>query len=208
MATAKSKAQCFICNKEKTTYICRGCSKDFCFDHLIEHRQILGKQLDEIECDRDQFQQLIFEQKQNPHNCALIGQINQWEQNSILKIQQTAEECREMLMKHTDKHISGIEKKFKQFTEQLKDIRQENELNEIDLNHLKSKLIQLTQEFIKRPNISIEQDSSSSAFINKISVITLSDISPSGMLIIIRFELIRRRKNQYIQSHFISRIMM
>ena len=175
MAMANIKAHCFICNKQKTTYLCRGCSKDFCLPHLTEHRQTLSQQLGEIENDRDQFQQNISEQKQNRQNYPLIEQINQWEQNSIDKIKQTATECREILIEY----INEIENKFLQLTQQLKDIREENEFNEIDLDHLKNKLTQLTQEFNQPSNISVQQDSSSSTFINKISV-----ISSSGMYII------------------------
>ncbi|CAF4244266.1 unnamed protein product, partial [Adineta steineri] len=68
MATANSRAKCSICNKANATCLCSGCSKDFCFQHLTEHRQILDKQLNEIINDHDQFQQTIIQKKQNPLN--------------------------------------------------------------------------------------------------------------------------------------------
>jgi hypothetical protein len=55
MATTTAKARCFICNKERNTYKCGGCSNDFCFNHLTEHRQSINQQFDEIENDHDQF---------------------------------------------------------------------------------------------------------------------------------------------------------
>ena len=58
------------------------------------------------------------------------------------------------------------------FNEQLKQIRQDNDFNEIILNQLKQKLKQLEEEFNKSSFISIQQDSS--PFINKISVIISS----------------------------------
>ncbi len=63
MATTNINTQCSICNEETSTFICRGCSKDFCFNHLTEHRQSINKQFDEIENDHDQFRQIITEQK-------------------------------------------------------------------------------------------------------------------------------------------------
>ncbi|CAF0882836.1 unnamed protein product [Adineta steineri] len=184
MAAANIRVQCSVCNKGNTTYLCRGCSKDFCFQHLTEHRQILHRQLDEIINDHDQFQQTIIQQKQNPPNSSLLQQINEWEKNSIEKIQQTAQQCRETLMKLTQKSINDIEKKFTGLSQKLKETREENEFNEIDLDHLQLKLTQVTEEFLQPLNISIRQDSQE--LIKKISV-----ISPS--------EQIQTKKNQYQQ---------
>ncbi|CAF0863646.1 unnamed protein product [Adineta steineri] len=184
MATANIRVQCSICNKENTTYICRGCSKDFCFQHLTEHRQILHRQLDEIINDHDQFQQTIIQQKQNPLNSLLIQQINEWEKNSIEKIQQTAEECRETVMNLTQKLLNDVEKKFIELSKKLKEIREENEFNEIDLNNFQLKLTRITEELLTPANISIEGDSQE--FIKKISITS-------------SFEEIETKKNQFQQ---------
>ncbi|CAF0899357.1 unnamed protein product [Adineta steineri] len=184
MATANSRAKCSICNKANATCLCSGCSKEFCFQHLTEHRQTLDKQLNEIINDHDQFQQTIIQQKQNPPNSSLIQQINQWEKNSIEKIQQTALQCRETVIKLTQKSINDIEKKFIELSNKLKEIREENEFNEIDLNNFQLKLTQITKEFLQPSNISIRQDSQE--FIKKISVISL-------------FEEIQTKKNKFQQ---------
>ncbi|CAF4065043.1 unnamed protein product [Adineta steineri] len=178
MATANSRVQCFVCNKEKNTYNCKGCSNEFCFQHLTEHRQKIETQLEEIINDHDQFQQTIIQQKQSPPNSSLIQQINQWEINSIHQIQQAAEECRKTLIKVTQKLIDGVEKKFIELSQKLKEIREENEFNEIDLNNFQLKLTQITKEFLQPANISIRQDSQE--FIKKISVISSFDSSQSN----------------------------
>ena len=170
MATASTKAQCFTCNKDKVVYRCEGCSKDFCLPHLTEHHEKLGQQLYEIEYDRDQFQQIILQERQN---YPLTEQINQWEEDSIHKIHQTAEKCRQRLVTYTDNNIKQIENEFIELTKEMKQMRGENEFNEIDLNRLKNKLTKFNDEFLYPTNISIQQDSSSS-FINKISIISLS----------------------------------
>ncbi|CAF0803637.1 unnamed protein product [Adineta steineri] len=170
MAEANTRIQCSICNKGNTTYICRGCSKDFNFQRLTEHRPIPRRQLNEIINDHDQFQQIIIQHKQNLDNSSLIQQINQWETNSIHQIQQTAEECRETVMKLTQKLINNTERKFIELSQKLKEIRQENEFNEIDLNHFQLKLKQMKEDFLQSSNISIRQDSQQ--FIKKISVIS------------------------------------
>jgi hypothetical protein len=85
MATATKKIHCVICNKEKSTLKCGGCSQDFCYNHWDTHRQELNKQLDEIEINHDLFRQSFTEYIERPNNNTLIQQINQWEQNSIKK---------------------------------------------------------------------------------------------------------------------------
>jgi chromosome segregation ATPase len=172
MATVTGKTRCLICQKEKTTSKCSGCLEDFCFNHLVEHRQQLGKQFDELDYERNIFRQTLTEQITNPQKHSLMQQINQWEKDSINKIQQTAEEGRQILLKHTGEHFNEIEIKLTKLTEELKEIREENDFNEVDLNKFKQKLKELEEQLNKPSNISIRQDSS--LFINKISVLISS----------------------------------
>jgi len=76
-------------------------------------------------------------------------------------------------LKHTNGHIQKIQIEFKKLTEQMKEIRDENDFNEINLNELKIKLNQLEKQFNQPENILIKEDSTST-FINKISVIISS----------------------------------
>ncbi|CAF3747071.1 unnamed protein product [Adineta steineri] len=170
MATANARAKCSICNKGNITYVCPGCSEGFCFQHLTEHRQILHNQLEEIINNHNQFQQAIIQKKQNPLNSSLIEQINQWETDSIHQIQQIANECRETLKILIQKSISDIEDKFLELSQKLKETREENEVNDIDLNNFQLQLTQITEELNEPSNISVRQDSQE--FIKKISVIS------------------------------------
>ena len=169
MATAISKARCATCNKQRSTSKCAGCSQDFCYKHLTDHYLILSQQLDEIEVHRDLFRQTLTQQTTNPPEHPLIKQIDQWERDSISKIQQTAQESRQILLQHTTAHINQIEIDLAQLTDQMREIRQENDVNEIDLTYLGEKLTQLEKELDHPSNISIEQDCAS--LINKISVV-------------------------------------
>ncbi|CAF0862962.1 unnamed protein product [Adineta steineri] len=170
MAMANNKTQCFKCNKNKITYPCRGCSKEFCLIHLNEHQQVLNEELNHIINNYDQFKQRINEQKQNPYNPSLIEQINQWETNSIEKIQEKAKDCRENVIKSSQTFINDVEMKFKNLSEQIKQIHEENEFNEMNLNYLKNQLIEITEELKKPSNISIRQNSKS--LINEISIVS------------------------------------
>jgi hypothetical protein len=172
MATAAGKAHCVTCGKERVAYPCGGCSQNFCLNHLADHHQALGKQLDEVEDRRNLFRETLSKLKTNPKEHPLIQQINQWERDSMKKIRQTAEEARQLLVQHTTRHIDKIEDKLAKLTEQLKETRQEDDFNEIHLIQLEERLAQLEGELTKPPTISIREDSSS--FVFKISVINPS----------------------------------
>ena len=168
MATGTSKTRCSICGKEKATLRCGGCSKEFCFNHWEHHRQELNKQLDDIEVNRDMFRQSLTEQSQEPNKHILIKQINKWEQTSIKIIQETAEKARQLVFKNIEEYTHQIESKLNELTKQLRESRQENDFNEINLSEYQEKIDQLNNELIKPSDISIREDSIS--FINKICV--------------------------------------
>ena len=57
----------------------------------------------------------------------LIQQIDEWERASINKIQQTAEEARQMLFQHTTEHIKQVEVKLNKMTDELREKREDND---------------------------------------------------------------------------------
>lgn len=71
-----------------------------------------------------------------------------------------------------DKNSIDNCKKLNRLAEQIKEMRHENEFNEIDVNELKSRIRKLQEELVRPANVSIEQQSTS--FINSISVLTTS----------------------------------
>ncbi|CAF4898645.1 unnamed protein product, partial [Rotaria magnacalcarata] len=75
-------------------------------------------------------------------------EINEWEEDSLQKIKQTAQECRQVLIEYENNQLIAVETQLSQLTEQLKAMRKENEFNEIDLDRLKAKFTVLTQQFI------------------------------------------------------------
>ncbi|CAF1028245.1 unnamed protein product [Adineta steineri] len=131
---------------------------------------MLNEELNHIINDYDQFKQRINEQKQNPFNLSLIEQINRWEISSIEKIQQKAKDYREYIIKSSQPFINDVEMKFKDLREQIRQIHQENEFNEINLNYFRNQLMDITKELNNSTNLSIQQDSQS--FINEISIIS------------------------------------
>jgi hypothetical protein len=111
MSRANIKTQCSICNEEEDTYPCNGCSETYCFIHLVEHRENIKKQFDQIEDDYNSFRQTLYDQKDNPEKFLLIRQIDKWKNDSIKKIEQITDECKQRLFNYTNKYFIDIENK-------------------------------------------------------------------------------------------------
>lgn len=156
MTTRTSKTRSIICNKNKTTAECSGCLQDFCPDHLTAHRQELQKQLNNIERNHDVFRH------------SFTQQIDQWEQDSIEKIKQTAEEAGQSVLTYITESKNQIEEKLYRFREQRKRDREENDITEIVLEKWENELQQLTKNILKPLNIIMEQNST--PLINKIHI--------------------------------------
>ncbi|CAF4524780.1 unnamed protein product [Rotaria socialis] len=167
------ESKCSICGKKADVFKCGGCSHDFCFNHLTEHRQTLIKQCDQIENHRDQFHRKLFEQQKVPGEPPFIQEVNIWEKESIQKIKQTAEECRQILCEENEQHFMEMEFQLFQLTEELQKIRLENEFNEITIDRIKTQLEKLEREFGQLPNVKIQKDVTS--FIEKLSVAVSSE---------------------------------
>ena len=175
MAATNSKRECFSCKKVTRTFNCDGCSQNFCTDCLTKHLQELKKNLHTIETDYDQFRQKLNDQKKDPKKRSLIQQVDQWEEESINKIKQTALQCRQKLINYTNKFIGNSENKLNDTTKQIKQLSQENQFNETDLEELKEKLRVLKEELDKPPNVLVQQQQQqqqqqSVTFINKLFV--------------------------------------
>ena len=71
-----------------------------------------------------------------------------------------------MILKQINQHFESIEIGLKSLTNEIKELRQENDFNEFNLNDLRNQLKQLNNPV----NISLREENSSSSFISKIYV--------------------------------------
>lgn len=159
MAATIGKTQCVKCGKDKATMRCGGCLEEHCYKHLVEHRQELNKQLDEIEVNRDLFRQALTQQIEQPNSNHLIQQIDRWEEESTKIIQQTASEARQLILKSTNESIDQLEMKLNRLTHQLRQSHSEDDFNEIDLRRFQEELDRLTEELKEPSNIFLREDS-------------------------------------------------
>ncbi|CAF1445599.1 unnamed protein product, partial [Rotaria magnacalcarata] len=173
---AINSKQCFICKKDRTNlYPCEGCSEKLCLTDLPTHHQEHVLELEKIVTDCDTFQQSINEHQQDCNHHPLIQQVNEWERDSITKIKQTAEDCRQKLIKPTDDNIAEIKKKLNKFITDLRKKRDDDDFHEIHLKELRMLLEELKKELEQPLNVAILEEPTS--FIIKISIITKASIS-------------------------------
>ena len=119
MSTVPGRKCCIKCEKNRATLLCGGCLQDFCFNHMLDHRQELNQQLNIIETSRNHCQQTLNEHTTDTENYFLLQQINDWERDSIRTIQNTAAEAREKLPKHVTDETIKIKEKLNVLTRQI-----------------------------------------------------------------------------------------
>jgi tRNA A37 N6-isopentenylltransferase MiaA len=96
--------------------------------HSIEYRQGLGRQMDELSLDHDQFRQNLTEQMKANRNHSLLKQIDKWEQKAVDQIHQTADEIRQQLLTIISKHQKNLSATLTSITHELNQAH-ENFLN-------------------------------------------------------------------------------
>lgn len=137
--------------------------------HIIEHQQSLNEQLGTIQNDFNEFRQHIIDLKKSLQQHSLIKLIDQWENDSIRKIKQKAEACRQRLINHTSESVGQIEIKLNETNQQFSSTgKQRKNLSEIHSEKLKEKPEELNEELNQPENLPIEQISNS--FVLEISV--------------------------------------
>ena len=106
MTRGTTKYCCNTCYKPDCLLQCRECSKKFCEIHSTDHLDKVRKELYEVATARSLLQQKLIEQITQSRNHPLIHKIDNWERDSIKKIQRTAEDARKELFRHTTEHMT------------------------------------------------------------------------------------------------------
>ena len=171
MATSTSKTVCSMpmCHKVYMIYTCPACSKHFCFDHLSEHRTKFTQQVYQLQNNHDQLRHEIDRWNSSPTEHPLIKQIDQWENHSIVRIRQLAEQNRAKFFNYSAKVVSEVDMKLHELAKHMEQIHQGEELIEIDLKDLEEKFQKLQEEWNQLRNVSVKERSTT--FINQISLL-------------------------------------
>jgi hypothetical protein len=153
------KKQCVTCSKSGGIMTCDGCQQSFCGKHSIEHRQELTNQLDEIMQEHDLLQQ---ELRQSSNENSLLKEINNWEKESITKIQVAAEAARADLQQILDGSREIIAKTCRDIAVNLRSSREADDFSESDLNQWMEQLKELKFEITSPSSVNLVGDETSS----------------------------------------------
>ncbi|CAM4761826.1 unnamed protein product [Rotaria magnacalcarata] len=176
-SSRRQNISCATCGKTAGIFTCRGCSENFCLPHTNDHRAAIEKQMDHITRIHDQFKQAISGPSTEEFQQSLMQQIGRWEQESIRKIQEVANDTRQKLSIIVRDRTENIKDKVAQITAQLKRARQDGEFFENDLKEWSDKLKKFQPLLTKQQKIKVNVDKNSIPFISKISLHDLSNDS-------------------------------
>ncbi len=157
-ASTSQKAPCATCGKVTGMFTCRGCQKDFCTRHVAEHRQELGKQMDELTLDHDRFRQNLIDQTREPRRHPLIKQIDEWEEQSINTIRRSADDARQQLRTTINDHATKLTEALTKIAQELRKAREDDDFFETDLKQWIDKLDRLRKDLAHPPNIQIRKE--------------------------------------------------
>ncbi|CAF4295600.1 unnamed protein product, partial [Rotaria sp. Silwood2] len=146
--------------------MCKGCSKDFCDEHLKEHHNEFSEQLGKTEDLFNEFKIEIEGQKAEPQQHELMEQIDKWEYESIEKIRQVANKVRWELSSYVITYVTDQDLEFKKLRERLIQCRKDEDFIETDIQFFNEELKRLKGILNNPPTFKIEYDSTS--LINKI----------------------------------------
>ena len=121
------------------------------------HRRLPREELTEIIAEQNQFDDILDQQTRNPESHPLIPQIDQWEKESINKIQQRAKELRERLLQLTITYRKQLSQKFRDLSEQLFYAETYDDFVEADLDRWKHTLNNLKENLSSPSTITIHK---------------------------------------------------
>lgn len=138
---------CSICRKNAGTSFCPGCQAYFCDKDFKNHRGILIRNLNEIKTNQNDLQGKIKKVKsqKQPSNLFLT-RIDEWQQQTIEKVKQTAQQVRQQITKVMNTKRDEITKEFQILTQDLEHLKETESVLEPDLTRLRKQIDQLDRD--------------------------------------------------------------
>ena len=148
MAALSTRKHCVYGHgcKQMAAALCEGCSQSLCTKHFLEHRRSLAEEMNGIISEHDQLQNAFNQRTSDPHSNSFITQIDQWEKESIVQIQQKASTLRQELLQLTVDHLKELSKKLRHLSEKLKEAQEQDNFVETDLQDWQKSLDYLKDE--------------------------------------------------------------
>ena len=138
---------CSTCPKGTGIYFCTGCEKYFCKRDFHSHRETLNNQLDVCIEDRNALQgkmpkPVLPKNVRSP----LLSQIDAWQQQTIEKVKQAAEQVRQQVIKIINSKQMDLTSAFEKLSKELVELKETEDFAEQDLKRLKETTNRLNQQ--------------------------------------------------------------
>jgi chromosome segregation ATPase len=170
MASATKKTSCESCGEHVDTFKCTKCDKVFCFLHLQAHREEVVQQIQIVHDELNATYARIDHLKQNMTDHPLMQTINQWENDSINKIQMLAQDTRQTLTNCLTENMSQIEHTWKKMANDIKNSSEKKNFDETHVNQWNEELNQLKTKINQPVNGLIRVREDSTPLINTLRV--------------------------------------
>ena len=155
--TTTTLQSCVKCPKGQAEVMCGGCGQWFCLKHLLQHREELSRQMDELIVEHDRLQHdLIGGDNEQQH--PLLTRVDQWESDAIHRIKQVANEVRDQLKDLLGQSKRRLEEWLRPISTELQEKRQVENYTEIDLTRWMSQLREVKRQLEKQTTIEIKND--------------------------------------------------
>lgn len=175
MTTIKVRKPCARCTNGRGVALCNGCDQMFCINHFTEHREELSKLMDNISQEHDFFQsELRQENLEHP----FLSRINTWEEESIKKIQTTAQTARIKLEEIFNRKKNETKPTIEHLANELLAVRDSADYTETDIKKWTDKLKILRDTFKDWSSVNLENDNQSESIIHLIRISNTEDRSP------------------------------
>ncbi|CAF3349463.1 unnamed protein product [Rotaria socialis] len=162
-----TKKTCIKCTTNADLVICDGCQKNFCQQHLSEHRNEIMRRVDQIDNECERFRQNIPEDN-DP--APILSAIEAWEEESIEKIHLIAATAKADVQKYTKQTLDDLNEGLDKITLSMKSNREKRDAVEVNLKNWNHQL-QTLQDLLKLPfPIGLVSDPSPSSSIKSIKV--------------------------------------
>ncbi|CAF2863539.1 unnamed protein product [Rotaria sp. Silwood2] len=167
MESAATKKPCIKCTKSGGIITCGGCQQWFCIRHLLDHREELSVQMDQVGQEHDLLQRdLISEESIHP----LVTLINKWEITSIENIRVAAQDARNDLQKYLDHTKIQVKTTLLSINNELQASRESDDYTELDLARWIQQLVELRDILEKPSTIDFIDDDRTQPLIHRIQM--------------------------------------
>ncbi|CAF3054382.1 unnamed protein product [Rotaria sp. Silwood2] len=146
----------------------------YCHEHYLQHREDLNRQLEILSNERNSLMNKIEQQKAEPQQHALMKKIDEWEHDSIAKIQQVAKEAKQTLLSHIDEFFPKVEQRMSPLTDELCQKSNKHTFVDTDITKWKQELEELKTLLDNPSDLKVQEDST--PLVTKIKVTILSSL--------------------------------